>query len=122
MAKKKRIKKSAGKGIKFDDMKPYMALMVPEAEVEEAKAMSHGADKYGPYNFTRGLTVTRIMSSLKRHTNAFMRGEDYDPDSGKWHCHHLGNIRACAGMVLHILKYMPELDDRWRPKKKTRNK
>ena len=101
-------------GKKNDEGKPWLALIVPEAEWEEGKALTDGMYKYGKFNFTDGLTVLRMLSGVKRHINLFIKGEDIDPDS-KSGAHHLGCARAGLGIVFHMLEHRQDLDDRYKP-------
>lgn len=53
-----------------------------------ARSFTYGAKKYGLYNYSNGLTTTRLMDAAQRHINAFMTGEDIDPESGNTHLSH----------------------------------
>ncbi len=96
-------------GKKNDADKPLMALIPPIAEEELAKAFTYGAKKYGQWNWADGIALTRLMSAARRHMNAFMNGEDLDPESGN---HHLGHAMASLAMALEIHVRKPEYDDR----------
>lgn len=98
-------------GIKHDQDKAPLALIPPEAEEEEAKVWAFGAKKYGLHNFREGLQYLRILSALRRHTNALIRGEDRDPETG---LHHAAHIRCCAAMLI-VFKDRKDLDDRYVP-------
>lgn len=98
-------------GQKFDDNKVPLALIPPEAEEEEARVWAAGAAKYGAHNFRGGLSYLRILSALRRHTSAIIRGEDRDPETG---CLHAAHIRCCAAMLI-VFKDRVDLDDRWKP-------
>lgn len=98
-----------GQGTKHDEDKPPMALIPPEAEEEEAKVWAHGAAKYGVHNWRKGLKSVRILSALRRHTSAIIRGEDRDPETG---CLHAAHIRCCAAMLI-VFAGRRELDDRY---------
>lgn len=95
-------------GKKHDENKPPMALIPWEAEEEEALVWGFGAKKYGAHNFRKGIEYLRILSALRRHTSAILRGEDIDPESG---CLHAAHIRCCAAMLI-VFKDRKELDDR----------
>lgn len=86
-----------------------MALVPPEAMEEEALVWGMGAEKYGLWNFRAGLSYTRILSALLRHTFALIRGEDVDPESGR---HHAAHIRCCAAMLI-VFRDRKDLDDRF---------
>lgn len=101
------------KGKKYDEGKSQLALIPPEAEEEEAKVWGFGARKYGLHNFRKGLTYLRILSALRRHTNAIIRGEDRDKETGLLHAAH---VRCCAAMLI-VFQHRIDLDDRYRPQK-----
>lgn len=97
-------------GAKYDNKKPMMALIPPTALEEEAWVWTFGAQKYDKWNWNKGLEFTRILSALMRHTNALVKGQDIDPESGR---HHGAHIRCCAAMLIEYYnagRY--ELDDR----------
>jgi len=98
-------------GIKYDQEKAPLALIPPEAEEEEAKVWAAGAKKYGLHNFRGGLSYLRILSALRRHTSAIIRGEDRDPETG---CLHAAHIRCCAAMLI-VFAGRQDLDDRYKP-------
>lgn len=98
------------KGVKFDNEKPMVALIPASALEEEAKVWTFGAKKYSPWNWSKGLTYTRVLSAILRHTLAIMRGEDIDPETG---CLHAAAIRCNAGMLIEfIMTHRTDLDDR----------
>ena len=65
--------------------------LVPFQEIVEAYARvaEHGAAKYAPWNWSNGLSRVQILGSLLRHTFAYLRGEEHDPDSGLQHTDHI---------------------------------
>jgi hypothetical protein len=97
--------------IKHDDDKPAMALLPAEALEEVAKVLTFGAKKYSAHNWRGGFGYTRILSAVLRHTFAFLRGEDKDPETGLSHLAH-----AICGLMfcLTFTKTKPELDDRYK--------
>ena len=106
---------NAKEGLKFDGHKPAMAYLDPEALEEEAKVFGFGAEKYAPWNWRKGLAVSRLLAAVLRHIFAVLRGEDNDPESG---LPHLAHARCGLAMAMWTLKHKPELDDRWRPQEK----
>jgi hypothetical protein len=83
-------KEKAGK------QKTQYHLVPPRVLKEVAEAMTEGANKYGPYNFRQaGVNMTTYYSSTLRHLNAWMEGEDIDPDSGLHH-----GVKAIAGLIV----------------------
>lgn len=77
---------------------------------EEAKVWAFGAKKYGVHNFREGISYLRILSALRRHTNAIIRGEDRDPETG---CLHAAHVRCCAAMLI-VFHGRQDLDDRYK--------
>lgn len=104
-------KKNTGK--KFDQEKPLMSLLPFEALREVAEILTFGAVKYGHHNWRLGMKWSRIQDAMLRHYEAFARGEDFDPESGKLHTAHL----ACNALFLltYQLLNIGE-DDRWNSK------
>lgn len=71
-------------GEKYDDGKPSFTLVPPRALLEVAEVLTHGAAKYAPENWRkvedgRG----RYLDASLRHSNAWLRGEQADPESGR---------------------------------------
>ena len=96
-------------GTKFDSEKPRLALIPPNAELAMGQAFTHGANKYGTWNWMGGIEVVRNISAARRHLNAFMRREDLDPESGY---SHLGHAMAAIAMAYETSLIRPDLDDR----------
>lgn len=78
--------------MKFDAGKTDWSLMPFEAIEEINKVLDFGAKKYAAHNWKTGsgFKYTRVLSSLLRHTFAWARGEDLDPESGLSHLSHMG--------------------------------
>lgn len=103
---------SDGKAVKHDAGKPPLALIPPHAELLEAEAFADGRGKYGLHNYLEGgLTAVQLVSSVKRHINAWLRGEELAPDSK---VHHLGHARAGLGMLIELQAQGTLVDDRYR--------
>lgn len=105
------------KGQKFDQDKPPMELLSHLALVEVAKVFGHGAKKYDKYNYRAGIAYSRILGAAHRHLGSFNSGEDLDNESGLSHIAHLA---ACAIMLLDYIRECPEMDDRYKTKKKVK--
>jgi len=106
------------KGLKYDDNKPMMYLIPPLAEEAEARVWTYGDKKYTDpvtgepvlFNWKKGITYSRILSSLQRHLLAIKKGEDIDPETGELHA---AAIRCNAAMLIEFtLTKRTELDDR----------
>jgi hypothetical protein len=65
--------------------------LVPFQEITDAyvRVAEFGARKYEPWNWSKGLARVQLIASLLRHTFAYLRGEDYDTDSGLLHTDHI---------------------------------
>ena len=83
-------------GLKFDMAKIRMELITPEFMEEVGKVLTHGAKKYAPRNWEKGISYSRIIAAMLRHLYAFMRGERIDPESGLLLTFHL----ACNALFL----------------------
>ena len=80
------------------DTKVPLALLSPIASAHWALAQYAGARKYQQWNWRiAGVRSSVYLSAMKRHIDAYLSGETYDPVDGT---HHLGNIMACAAIVL----------------------
>jgi hypothetical protein len=81
---------------KFDQGKPKFTMIPQLALKEVAKVFTHGADKYGEFNYSGNGDVLRYIDALHRHINQYLTGEDTD-ESG---VHHLACVAANALMAL----------------------
>jgi hypothetical protein len=65
--------------------------LVPFQEITDAftRVAEYGAKKYAPWNWSKGLPRVQILGSLLRHTFAYIRGEERDPESGLLHTDHI---------------------------------
>lgn len=98
---KKFTKHDAGK-VRFD-------LLPPEAELEVAKAFTHGAIKYSDDNYRVGTKWRRYIAAERRHVNAWLRRENFDDESS---LNHLSHAIACLMMLLTLQITEKGLDDR----------
>jgi len=88
---------------------------VPSASmIHEALAFREGARKYGAYNWRiNAVEAMTYMHAALRHIYSWIDGEDFDPDApGGVRIHHLGNAKACLGIVLDSLETGNLIDDR----------
>lgn len=82
--------------------KPHLAYLDPHLEYEAGKGMRYGANKHGWNNHRQmGPEASQhVLDALKRHLNAYLRGEQIDPESNVNHL-------AC---VLNNLNFLYRLD------------
>lgn len=101
-----------GQGLRYNQGKLRYDLVQPDAHKDMVKVITMGAEKYEDRNWELGMKWSVVIQSLKRHLEAFERGEDYDKESGELHISHL----ACNAHFLNAYYYLyPQGDDR--PKK-----
>lgn len=94
---------------KFDSDKVRMELLPPAALEQVAKVFTYGARKYSEENYLLGTNYRRYCGAVLRHTWAFMRGEDMDPESG---LSHLAHAACNCLMLLELLRVNTGKDDR----------
>lgn len=103
-------------GTKHDQEKVRLDLIDAEAIEGLAKVLTFGAQKYAAHNWRGGISNSRLLAAMLRHTFAIMRGEYTDPESGLPHIDHVG----CCWMFLSWnFKNKPELNDLWQQDGKT---
>jgi hypothetical protein len=100
---------SAG-GTKHDQSKLPLDLIDPVAMDGLAAVLAFGAKKYAAHNWRAGISYSRLIAAALRHTQAILRGEDTDPESGLPHVDHLG---CCWMFLSNMQKTRPDLDDRY---------
>jgi hypothetical protein len=92
------------------DKKIPHALCSPIAKAHWAIAQYAGQLKYGNFNWrVAGVRSSVYVSAMQRHIDAYTSGEEYDPVDGS---HHLGNIMACAAILLDAKAAGKLTDDR----------
>lgn len=90
--------KSTNPKTAIGDTKVPLALCSPIASAHWALAQYCGMRKYQAWNWRiAGVLVSTYISAIKRHLDAYESGEELDPVDGT---HHLGNIMACAAILL----------------------
>lgn len=95
-------------GVKHDQDKPRMDLLDPDALEGLAAVLAFGAKKYSAHNWRGGISWSRLLAALLRHTFSILRGELTDPESGLPHIDHVG---CCWMFASHLMKRRPDLDD-----------
>lgn len=97
------------KGLRFNKGKARYDLIPAYAQEQYAKVLTKGAEKYAERNWELGMAWSKVTSSLKRHTAAFEKGEDFDPETG---CLHTAHIMCNAAFLTEYYKIYPQGDDR----------
>jgi hypothetical protein len=101
-------------GLKYDQDKPRMELLDPLALEGLAKVLTFGAKKYASHNWRGGISYSRLIGALLRHTFAIVRGEYTDAESGLPHVDHLG---CCWMFLSNQMKTRPDMDDLYKEPK-----
>lgn len=94
--------------IKDDNGKERYSDMPLDVLKEVSKAFTYGGNKYGKYNYSKGMEWSRYYDAAMRHLNSFMTGEDID-ESGN---HHLSHAIASLMMLQHSVINAVGVDDR----------
>lgn len=81
--------------------------LVPFEEITEsfARVAEHGAVKYEPWNWSKGLSRVQLIGSLLRHTFAYLRGRDYDDAPGGSGLLHTDHILWNAAVLCHNVRW-----------------
>jgi hypothetical protein len=85
-------------GVKFDKGKRRLELIHPYFNDALSEVMTMGAEKYGDWNWYKGMDWSRVYGALQRHLNAWYQGAKKDQESGKSHLWHA----ACCLMFLIV--------------------
>jgi hypothetical protein len=97
------------KGTRHNQGKLKWSLVPQSALAPMVRVLEFGAEKYAPFNWQKGLSITEICESMKRHLDAFMEGEDIDPESG---ISHIGHLQCNTLFLSWMMEHKPEFDDR----------
>lgn len=97
-------------GRKDDGGKLRFDLLPPDALRELVRVYTVGAEKYGAYNWSKGIVFSRIFAALMRHCWSWFLGEENDPDDGLPHMAHAA--WNCMTLVSFSKRGMAHLDDR----------
>lgn len=90
------------------DKKVPMWLCSAIAKAHWAAAQFAGLAKYGAWNWrVAGVRTSTYVSAMARHLDKYANGERLDTTDGT---HHLGNIMACAAILLEA-EYLKKLND-----------
>ncbi|MGH7746004.1 MAG: dATP/dGTP diphosphohydrolase domain-containing protein [Candidatus Dormibacteria bacterium] len=100
---------TTNEGHKTDSGKVRMDLLDAPAITELARVMTHGAKKYGDYNYKKGIDYSRMYGAILRHLFSFWAGEDHDAETN---LPHLAHAMAGCMMLLWYQNEKTEYDDR----------
>lgn len=96
-------------GLRYNNGKTRYDLLPTYAQEQFAKVLTKGSEKYAERNWELGMSWCSVTASLKRHTAAFERGEDFDKETGLLHTAH---IMCNAAFLTEYYKIYPQGDDR----------
>jgi hypothetical protein len=102
--------------MKYDNNKPPLHLIPPEALMAIATVLGFGAEKYGANDWREDLNkvkMSRNYSSLQRHLNQFWSGEDLDPESNLPHLDH-ALCQLIFLKIQHLQGNPADIDDRFK--------
>jgi len=97
-------------GRKEDSGKLRMDLITPEALEALAKVLGYGANKYGDWNWSKGIVYSRVIAAVLRHINSWRKLEDNDPETGLNHLSHA--FCGLMFLITYITRRMSQFDDR----------
>lgn len=96
-------------GLRFNKGKTRLDLIPAFAQEKYAEVLTKGAEKYAERNWEKGMKWSNVLASLKRHTLAFEKGEDFDKETGLLHTAH---IQCNAAFLTEYYNTYPQGDDR----------
>ena len=96
-------------GDRFNTGKLKWSLVSWKALAPMVRVLMFGAEKYDDHNWKKGLKYTEVTESLQRHLNAFIEGEENDPESK---LSHVGHILCNAMFLSYMSMYRKDMDDR----------
>jgi hypothetical protein len=94
---------------KHDHNKLPIHLIPPEAIVGEAMVLGFGAQKYGAYNWAKGMSWSRMYGAAMRHLWKAWSRIETDPESG---IDELLHVRCCIGFLIAFKARGVGVDDR----------
>lgn len=100
-------------GDKYDEGKNRLDLVPPEVIEAVGRILTHGAVKYAPHNWQKGINYEKVYGAMQRHLQAFWRGEQLDSESKLPHLWHAAcNIAFLITYEAHPETYK-QFDDRF---------
>jgi hypothetical protein len=97
-------------GDRFNTGKLKWSLVSWKALAPMVRVLMFGAEKYDDHNWKKGLKYTEVCESLQRHINAFIEGEENDPESK---LSHVGHILCNAMFLSYMSMFKKDMDDRY---------
>lgn len=94
---------------KYTLYKDLEGNIIKGSDISLSEASNYEIYDDGANNWKKGLPATDVLESLRRHIEAYAKGEDYDPDLGTFH---LANAAWNIDVLLEQYKTHPELDNR----------
>ncbi|KKM17252.1 hypothetical protein LCGC14_1677700 [marine sediment metagenome] len=102
------IETTQKEGIKFDEEKLRWDLLPYDAIEKIVEIITYGAKKYKPDNWKK-VDEHRYIAALMRHLVSYLKGEDFDKESGFSHLAHVGcNILFLIWIFENKIKTYPE--------------
>jgi hypothetical protein len=97
-------------GLRYNTGKLKWSLVSWKALEPMVRVLMFGAEKYDSHNWKKGLEYTEVCESLQRHLNAFIDGENDDPESK---LSHVGHILCNAMFLSYMSMFRKDMDDRF---------
>jgi Domain of unknown function (DUF5664) len=98
---------------KYDEGKLEHHLLPVRAVNEVVRVLMHGKEKYSEDNWREGgFTYTRLWDAAKRHMDDSLEGDDIDPDTATWGCHHLAEAVCNLLFIIELQMDGMLVDDR----------
>jgi len=101
--------------LRYNNGKRKWSLVDYKSMESLVDVLEFGAQKYAPWNWTKGMSVTEITESLQRHLYDFLNGIDEDPETG---LSQIGHMQCNLMFLAYMLREKPEFDDRFFKNKK----
>lgn len=95
--------------VKYDQDKPRLDLLPFEALVPVGRVLAHGAQKYSPNNWRRGMAWSRLLASALRHIFAWAAGDELDRETGE---SHIAHALCCLLFLMTYIVTRTGKDDR----------
>lgn len=93
-------------GTKNDSGKVRLDLVPPEVIIAIGEILTFGSQKYQDWNWAKGIKYSRVYAALQRHLLSYMKGEKFDPETGKSHLWHAAcNLTFLITFDEHPEKY-----------------